>query len=105
MNNQLYPARANALAQFDENERKLLEAQSQLADAQENVNSLEAKFFIMDRTKNYGAINFNNDAERIASIANVFPLMFFFVALIHDDYITRMYVSLNHGISLYSYQV
>lgn len=61
----------------------LNEAEAKLNNSQDEINNLEeAKFFVMDRTKNFGAINFNNDAERIASIANVFPLIFFFVALL-----------------------
>ena len=85
----LYSKRSSAIAEFDSNEKQLIDgkakidaAKEELGISQDAVNDLEAKFFIMDRTKNFGAINFNNDAERIASIANVFPLMFFFVALL-----------------------
>lgn len=61
----------------------LKDAQNKLDDSQKQIDNIQtANFYIMDRTKNFGAINFNNDAERIASIANVFPLMFFFVALL-----------------------
>lgn len=61
----------------------LNDAQIKLDDSQKQIDQIkDANFYIMDRTKNFGAINFNNDAERIASIANVFPLMFFFVALL-----------------------
>lgn len=89
LNNQLYPTRQRALNEFDKYERLLLEGKIQIDEAlakisglQGNLDSLEAKFLIMDRTKNYGAINFNSDSQRMASIANVFPLMFFFVALL-----------------------
>lgn len=81
LDNELYPARTKALNEFAKYEKLLLEGKIQIDDAlakisglQGNLDSLEAKFFIMDRTKNYGAINFNGDAERMASIANVFQI-------------------------------
>lgn len=69
-------AKNSALTSLDD-------AQAKLNSSQNDIDNIEdAKFFVMDRTKNFGAINFKNDAERIASIANVFPLIFFFVALL-----------------------
>lgn len=89
LNEQLYPQRASAIAKFNEQELALIDGSIQLKDAiakldssKNTINNLEAKMFVMDRTKNIGAINFNNDSERMASIANVFPLIFFFVALL-----------------------
>lgn len=89
INNELYPQRNNILNKFNQAETALIDGQLQLSlsklklqDSQNLLNEINAKIFVMDRTKNFGAINYNNDADRIASIANVFPLIFFFVALL-----------------------
>ena len=39
-------------------------------------------YYILDRSKNYGSINFLNDADRISAVAQVFPLIFFIVVAI-----------------------
>lgn len=69
-------AKSDALAQ-------LADAQAKIDDSQKQIDGIEKPdFFIMDRTKNPGAITFNDDSDRMANIANVFPLLFFFVALL-----------------------
>lgn len=77
----------DAIAKFNQAKNDALQslsnAETQLSNSQDEINNIEnARFYILDRTKNFTAINFNNDAERIASIANVFPLIFFFVAIL-----------------------
>ena len=73
-------------------EQELSSAEQQINDSQKEIDNIEnAEFYIMDRTKNYGAINFDNDAERIDNIAQVFPLIFFLVAaLVVLTSVTRM---------------
>ena len=63
-------------------EQKFKDAEDAINTSQNQIDSIEANMFVMDRTKNMGAINFKNDSERMASIANVFPLIFLFVALL-----------------------
>ncbi|MDO5427088.1 MAG: hypothetical protein Q4F54_05385 [Coriobacteriia bacterium] len=89
INNELLPQRNNIITKFNEQEGALIDGELQLSlaklklqDSQSLLAELNAKILIMDRTKNIGAISFDNDADRIASIANVFPLIFFFVALL-----------------------
>lgn len=78
-------ARAEADAQ-------LAEAQQKLDDAQRAIDDLEAStWYVMDRTQNYGVAGFESDADRVDSIASVFPFIFFLVAaLVALTTMTRM---------------
>ena len=78
-------ARAEADAQ-------LAEAQQKLDDAQRAIDDLEAPtWYVMDRTQNYGVAGFESDADRVDSIASVFPFIFFLVAaLVALTTMTRM---------------
>lgn len=71
---------------------KLNDAERKLAEAQKNIDELEApEWFVLDRESNYGSASYQSDAERIASIAAVFPLIFFLVAaLVALTTMTRM---------------
>lgn len=75
-----------------EAEKEFSDAEVELADAQMDIDAVEApQFYVMDRTKNYGATSFNSDAGRIDQIAQVFPLLFFLVAaLVALTTMTRM---------------
>ena len=77
--------RAEADEQFAEAERKL-------ADAQQQIDDLEnPSWYVMDRSKIYGAASFEADAGRVDSIAQVFPFIFFLVAaLVALTTMTRM---------------
>lgn len=75
------------------------QVKSQLADAQSKLNDAQAKidnlapptWLAMDRSSNYGAASFASDADRIDSIASVFPFIFFLVAaLVSLTTMTRM---------------
>ena len=78
-------ARAEADAQ-------LAEAQQKLDDAQRAIDDLETPtWYVMDRTQNYGVAGFESDADRVDSIASVFPFIFFLVAaLVALTTMTRM---------------
>ena len=71
---------------------QLADAQRQLDDAQKQINDLEnPEWLVMDRTSNYGAASFEADADRVDSIASVFPFIFFLVAaLVSLTTMTRM---------------
>ncbi|WP_165248268.1 FtsX-like permease family protein [Adlercreutzia sp. ZJ141] len=79
----------NALA---EAESKFADAEAELASAQRAIDDLEAPtWLVMDRSKNYGAVSFASDAERVDHIARVFPFIFFLVAaLVSLTTMTRM---------------
>lgn len=68
------------------------EAKQQLADAQKELEDMDiAEWYIQDRTSLSGYSNIKSDADSIESIAKVFPVVFFVVAiLISLTTITRM---------------
>ncbi|MCB7037456.1 FtsX-like permease family protein [Eggerthella sinensis] len=73
-------------------DEQLADAERQLADAQKQIDDLESpEWLIMDRMANYGVASFEADANRVDSIAAVFPFIFFLVAaLVALTTMTRM---------------
>ncbi|MEG1425451.1 MAG: FtsX-like permease family protein [Raoultibacter sp.] len=87
---------ADGLAEYERNKteanQKFADAEKKLSDAQKKIDDIdEPTWYVMDRTKNYGAESFNADAGRVDSIAQVFPFIFFLVAaLVALTTMTRM---------------
>lgn len=77
---------------YAEAHAQLAEAEDKINRAQETIDGLdEAQWLVMDRTKVAGAVSFSADADRIDSIAAVFPFIFFLVAaLVALTTMTRM---------------
>lgn len=75
-----------------EAETQLAEAKKKLDEAQDQINKLKTpEWLFMDRSKVQGAESFKTDAERVDSIAQLFPLIFFLVAaLVALTTMTRM---------------
>lgn len=66
-------------------ENKLLDARQKLADIE------EAKWYILDRSSNNGYDSYVSDAKNIEKLGNVFPVLFFIIAiLISLTSMTRM---------------
>ena len=67
-------------------------AMAQLADAQAELDAMEPpELYVLDRTQSEGAASYQGDSERMDSIADVFPAMFFLVAaLVALTTMTRM---------------
>ena len=86
----------SGLAEYDSQkadaDERLADAQRQLDDAQKQIDDLESpEWLVMDRTSNYGVASFEADANRVDSIAAVFPFIFFLVAaLVALTTMTRM---------------
>ena len=61
-------------------------------DAEEEVNSIERPtWYILDRQQNAGYVSYMQDTDRVANLAQVFPIVFFIVAaLISLTSMTRM---------------
>lgn len=85
--------------QLAEQERQLVEKERELASAEEEWNKNAEKienltkpsYLYNERSENVGFQEFGDLAERIAAIANVFPVFFFFIAaLITFTTMTRM---------------
>ena len=75
-----------------EAERELSDARKKLNDAQREINDIEnCQWYILDRNTNVGFVTFSQDTDRMSSLANLFPLIFFLVAaLVCLTTMTRM---------------
>ena len=94
-NPQLAQAQAELEAQKKElssNRDKLLSAQQKINDSEKEINELKTPSYSYDqRADNPGFQEYGDLSERIAAIANVFPVFFFFIAaLITFTTMTRM---------------
>ncbi len=76
----------------DEAEKELLNAEDQIEDAEHDLNNLELpKWYVLDRNTNYSYVDYENSANSIDAIAQVFPVFFFVVAaLVCLTTMTRM---------------
>lgn len=97
---------AAAIAQLDEaqkeldtskqeladQETKLEEAETEISDAEKEMAELKTPTYLFNqRTENIGFQDYGDLSDRIAAIANVFPVFFFFIAaLITFTTMTRM---------------
>lgn len=84
------------LADYEEGAQKaadeLADAASQLAEAQKDIDELEVgDVYVLDRSKNVGIYNYQQDSHRIDNIGRVFPLFFYLIAaLVALTTMTRM---------------
>lgn len=71
---------------------QLASAEGELDDAQAAIDDIEQPtIYVLDRTSNYGVVSYVTDADRVDSIARVFPFIFFLVAaLVALTTMTRM---------------
>ena len=71
---------------------KIADAEKKLDEAEEEVNSIERPtWYILDREQNVGYVSYMQDTDRVANLAQVFPIVFFIVAaLISLTSMTRM---------------
>lgn len=73
-------------------ETELQNAREELTDAEQQIQEIEyPEWYVLTRNENEGFVSYKNDADRMASIATVFPWLFFFVAaLVSLTSMTRM---------------
>ena len=92
VNGQIAAARAQLGQQQAQAEQQFADAEAQLADAQAELDAMEPpELYVLDRTQSEGAASYQADSERMDSIADVFPAMFFLVAaLVALTTMTRM---------------
>ncbi len=76
----------------DEFNSKISEAEGKLIDAREEVSKIEnPEWYILDRNQNSGYSSFIQDADSIANLSMVFPIVFFAIAtLVSLTSMTRM---------------
>ncbi len=75
-----------------EAEDKIADAEQEIADAEEQLADIDyPEWYVLDRNSTQGYVEYEQNAERIAAIGRVFPLIFFLVAaLISLTTMTRM---------------
>lgn len=62
---------------------EIADAEQKLADAQDELDDLgEADTYVLTRDSNVGYACYNSDTDIVASVANVFPIFFFAVAVL-----------------------
>lgn len=73
-------------------ESEIADAQEKLSDARRQISKISGcEWYVLDRGSNPGYLGFGQDADRMANLANVFPLLFFLVAaLVCLTTMTRM---------------
>ena len=80
-----------------ENTKKILDAKEKIKKEQDKIDSIEGKYYFFDRTDNIGYSGLKDSINSLDSIASVFPLFFFLIAvLICLTTMTRM-VEENRG--------
>ncbi|MEG0765558.1 MAG: FtsX-like permease family protein, partial [Pseudoflavonifractor sp.] len=75
-----------------EADQELSDARKKLNDARREIAKIEdCEWYVLGRNTNMGYVSFQQDAERMGNLANVFPLIFFLVAaLVCLTTMTRM---------------
>lgn len=87
---------AEGLAEYErgkaEAEEKISDARRELNDARREISEIEdCKWYILGRNTNTGYVSYEQDAQRMGNLAQVFPLIFFLVAaLVCLTTMTRM---------------
>lgn len=85
-----------AIKKYDEKlpdaQKKINKGRSDIAKAKRDILDIEKPdFYVLDRNKMEGYVNFKQNAERMDSLGNVFPVIFFLVAaLVSLTAMTRM---------------
>lgn len=86
-------------AEKSDAETEIADAEAEIAKGQRELDKAKAEleditlpeYYVLDRTTNPGYAEFKDNAERIASIAQVFPVFFFLIAaLVSLTTLTRM---------------
>lgn len=90
--NQLTLQELQTSKQLEEAKEKLDSAHSEIQKGEKEIDSIpKGKLYTLTRHENAGVVSFESNKDSIASIANVFPLMFFLVsALVSLTTMTRM---------------
>lgn len=89
---ELESARAEYQAQKAEAEAKLADGWQQILDAEEQVSEIEnGSWYVLDRGSTMSIVTFEQYADRMQAIAQIFPVFFFLVAaLVASTTMTRM---------------
>lgn len=72
----------NGEAEIKENTQKLLDAKEEIKKEQDKIDSIEGKYYFFDRTDNIGYSGLKDSINSLDSIASVFPVFFFLIAVL-----------------------
>ena len=88
---------------YNEFTNKINDGYRQIEEARQKLDEVEKpEWYLLDRTDNIGYTDFKNDAERVDSIASVFPVFFIVVAaLVCLNTMTRMIEEERTQIGIY----
>lgn len=71
---------ADAKQEFNE---KIQDAENKILDARQKIDDIEnPKWYILDRSSNNGYDSYINDTKNIEKLGNVFPILFFIIAVL-----------------------
>ncbi len=89
---ELTAGRSELESKKSETQHQLDEAQMKIADGEAQLEEItKTSWYVLNRDTNVGIASFKGDADRMASIADVFPVIFFLVAaLVALTTMTRM---------------
>ncbi len=75
-----------------EADQKIADGQQEIDDAQAKIQDIQpAEVYVLDRGSNYGFVSYEQNAQRMDKLANMFPVIFFLVAaLVCLTTMTRM---------------
>lgn len=59
---------------------KIDDAKTDVADAQTELDKLDAVSYVLDRSANTGYVSYSQDSDKMADLAEVFPVIFYLVA-------------------------
>lgn len=71
---------------------RLADARAEIADAEQQIADIpQGKWYVLDRRSNEGYVSYQQDADRMAAVSGMFPVIFFIVAaLVCLTTMTRM---------------
>ena len=87
---------AQGQAEYQENKKladeELTKAENEIKDSEDKINDIDKpELYVLDRNSHYSYVDFENSANSIGKLSNVFPLFFFVVAaLVCLTTMTRM---------------
>ena len=94
-----YDGKAEAEREIADAEKEIADAEIEIADGENEIKDAEIEladledcsWYVLTRSENVGFASFTGDADRMASLGTVFPVMFFLVAaLVALTTMTRM---------------
>jgi putative ABC transport system permease protein len=76
-------AKEDAETEISDAEAEISDAEAEIADAEAEIAAVKpAEWYVLGRDSNSGYADYREDADRIGALANMFPIIFFLVAML-----------------------